>query len=109
MKLPREFTNIINNILDNLVPPILRDSKIFMYPLMRCVLGRKCVHYMEFKLNLPNMSENDIEKYYEILADTVIARNTDINNKCLGTILTSIVGESVIDVDCGKGYLLTKT
>jgi ubiquinone/menaquinone biosynthesis C-methylase UbiE len=106
VKKPREFTNIANFILDNILPPILRNQKWFMTPMMKAVLGPKYKYYMEFKNNLYVMNDDDIENYYHLLADTNIERDTDINVKCLSFIVNNLIGDSVIDVGCGRGYLL---
>jgi ubiquinone/menaquinone biosynthesis C-methylase UbiE len=108
MKLSREFTNLINLVLDNLLPPPIRDSKAFMGFLMRAVLGPKYRYYMEFKDKLPHLSEADIENYYALLADTTMPRDTDLNKQSIKIILNNLVGESVLDVGCGRGYLSEK-
>jgi ubiquinone/menaquinone biosynthesis C-methylase UbiE len=40
------------------------------------------------------------------LADTFINRKTDLNDASIDVILKNILGGSVIDVGCGKGYLI---
>lgn len=102
--LNRKYTNAINWILDNLMPPILRDSKIFMFTLMRLVLGPKYKYYVKFKDEMNELSESDINNYYSILSDTFLKRATDLNDLCVDYILNNLVGESVLDVGCGRGY-----
>ena len=108
MGFPREVTGIINYILDNVTPPVVRDARWFMAPLMRVVLGPKYKYYMMFKENLHGLSEKDIEEYYELLADTVIDRDTDLNKKCVKFIIDNLIGEKVIDIGCGRGFLIEK-
>ncbi len=56
MKLSRNFTNKFNWILDNLIPPVIRDSKFFSYPLFWLLFGKKAKLFliinMENVLNL---------------------------------------------------------
>ena len=108
MKVAREISNSINWLLDNLLPPVIRDSKFLMTPLMRVVLGPKYRYYLNFKQRLPFMSDAEIESYYTILADTFIERKSDLNNKSIDFILKHLEGDSVIDVGCGRGYLISE-
>ena len=108
MKISREFSNSINWLLDNLIPPVLRDSKWLMAIIMRIALGSKYTYYMDFKKHIPLISDKEIDAYYSFLSDTFINRKTDLNKKSISFILDHIVGNSVIDVGCGRGYLTNK-
>lgn len=101
----REISNKINYILDNFIPPSIRDSKLFMGLGMRIVIGPKCKYYMEFKDKLPQLSENEINEYYRLLADTFMDRKTDLNDSCVDYIMQNIVGTRVLDAAAGRGYL----
>ncbi len=105
MRIPRGVSSTIGYLLDNIIPPALRDAKWFMTPMMRLVLGPKYKAYMGFKKNLAHMTNAQIDSLYESLADTFIERDTDLNQESVSFILKNIVGESVIDVGCGRGYL----
>ena len=101
----RETSNKINYILDNFVPPIIRDNKLFMGLAMKIVIGPKYKYYMEFKDRLPHLSENQINEYYSLLADTFMDRKTDLNASCVDYIMQNIVGTGVLDAAAGRGYL----
>ncbi len=103
--LKRKYTNIVNWILDNLVPPVLRDSKFFMAPMMSLVLGPKYKHYMEFKDKLNTLSDDEINNYYSLLSDTFIKRETDLSDSSIDYIIHNLCGGTVLDAGCGKGYL----
>lgn len=104
----REITNKINYILDNWVPPAIRDSKWFYGLILKVVAGKKVGYYMDFKKRLPNMLEVEVNQYYTILADTFMKRNTDLNKKCIEIILDNILGVTILDAAAGKGYLVEK-
>lgn len=103
----RRTTNRINYILDNYVPPIIRDSEWFYCKIvLRLAVGKKYKYYQEFKERVPYMSEMEINEYYRILADTFINRKTDLNQKCIEHILKEIVdNDMVLDAAAGRGYL----
>lgn len=105
MKLSRNFTNIFNWILDNLIPPIFRDSRIVMSPFFLLIFGKKYYRFMNFKENVLNLNPNEIVDYYKELAPYHINRETDLNNKSIDFILNNIQGESVLDISCGSGFL----
>ena len=104
----REVTNVINWVLDNLLPPFVRDSRLFMSPFMRLILGKKFRYYMDFKDKLIDLSEEDINNYYDILSETFIKRDTDLSMASIDLILSNLAGQRIIDVGCGKGYLVRK-
>ena len=106
----RNITNKINFLLDNCVPPILRDNKIFMSILLKCAVGKKYRYYMQFKEKIPMMGDTDIQKYYTILADTFIKRETDLNDESIRYIKNILQSSKngILDAACGKGYLVKK-
>ena len=104
----RNITNKINWIFDNLIPPILRDTKIFMRLWFWILFREKAKFFFEFKEKAPFLTVEEYEYYYFFLADKHIQRKTDLNRRSFQKILDSIVGESVLDVGCGKGFLAQK-
>lgn len=108
MKLSRNLTLGIHFLLDRVLPPILRDSHWFMAPAFKVLFGDKAHYYLEFKDKLHQMSDQDINHYYEILADTFIQRETDLNTESVDYIVRSIRGNSVLDIASGRGFLSNK-
>lgn len=105
----REFTNGINYIFDHILPPFIRDSSFIMSLLFRFVLGKKYKYYMEFKERVPYLEDKDIDKYYAVLADTFIKRETDCNNACIEHILSQTNSQQIVlDAGGGTGYLAGK-
>tara|TARA_R110002096_G_scaffold435957_1_gene664548 strand:+ start:899 stop:1609 length:711 start_codon:yes stop_codon:yes gene_type:complete len=105
MKLSRDFTNKINWILDNLIPPSVRDSKLIMAPLFKMLFGKKAKLFLDFKENAWQFDADQMSNYYEELADVHIQRETDLNTKSINYILNNLKGENILDIACGRGYL----
>lgn len=108
----RNFTNMIHYFLDNICPPILRDCKCFIYPLMRLAYGREAKRLLDFKEKFPFMSDSEIAEYYKSIVNVPInrKRKTDLNDACVEYILkcASDITGKFLDVGCGNGYLLNK-
>jgi ubiquinone/menaquinone biosynthesis C-methylase UbiE len=105
MILSRNFTNIINWLFDNLLPPILRDSNFFFKPLFWILFGRKANFFMDFKKKAVFLSDEQIIEYYKNLSNVHINRETDLNKETLNYLMNNIIGENVLDIACGRGYL----
>lgn len=101
----RNITLMVHFLLDQCLPPLLRDSRWFMAPLFRLVLGPKYHHYLTFKARLPHLNEQEIQAYYSVLGDTFIRRDTDLNRQSIASVLGSLQGQSVLDMACGSGWL----
>lgn len=108
-KLSREVTSKLNWILDNLLPPLIRDNRVFMKILFKIVLGRKYKYYLEFKERCNYLSNEEINQYYAFLEDTFVKRETHCNSSCVDFILKQVKsGERILDVGGGNGYLAKK-
>ncbi len=105
VQLDRNITNKINWLLDNILPPFIRDSKWFMTIWFMMLFGNKRHHFMQFKDIAPFLSKKEFQQYYHLLADKHINRETDLNVQSIHKIMETVVGESVLDVGCGRGYL----
>ena len=108
----RNFTNIIHWFLDNIVPPLLRDSKYFIYPLMWLACGCEAKLFLEFKEKFPFMSDSELAEYYRRTVDIPLQakRKTDLNSASLEYIVksSSDITGNVLDVGFGSGYLLNE-
>lgn len=101
----RNLTLVIHFVLDQLLPPVLRDSRWFMGGLFRLALGPKYRYYLEFKERLPWLSDREICDYYTLLADTFIRRPTDLNRQSAEAVFERAKGSTVLDIACGSGWL----
>ncbi|MBP5158514.1 MAG: class I SAM-dependent methyltransferase [Treponema sp.] len=105
----RDITNKVHWILDNLLPPVMRESKFLMGILAWGIYGKYGKYYLNFKENgkYLTMSDEDFKHYYEMIAP-IITRPTDINNACMKKLLEESEkwGDGkVLDISCGRGFL----
>jgi len=105
MALQRNITTKIAYILDNWIPPAIRDSKWFLWLPFKLFFGAKARYFYEFKDTAFEVSHEEISSTYELLEDVHIARETDLNKACTSEILSNVLGDSVLEVGCGRGYL----
>ena len=108
MKISRALALKIHFIFDQLLPPFLRDSKVLMWFPLKIIFSSKTRDIMEFKEYLPFMSYEEYVSVYKITAPYHISRETDINPSCIMAIMKDIVGSSVLEVGCGRGFLARK-
>ncbi len=105
MKLSRDTTLRIHTVLDQCLPPFMRDSKLLMLPLFKLLFGSKARFFMNFKDKALYMTPAEFKTVYREAAAYFIYRKTDLNEACLTRILNHIVGSTVLDVACGRGFL----
>ena len=100
----REFTQIINAILDDYVPPIVRDSRAFYLPLMYFVFGSRSKLIADFKSVANDLTEEEFRDNYRRAAHAD-GRETDLNSRRIKRLASEITGGSVLEVGCGRGLL----
>lgn len=107
MKTSRDFTSIINYILDNLCPPILRECYPLMFPIYWLAYGKATAKLLKYKDHYPFLNDAEYAEYYACAATTKLAtRPTDLNRASLQFILSNIPeGGVCLDAGCGRGYL----
>jgi len=110
MKVSRDITNIINFILDNLCPPILRDCYPLMFPIYWIAYGKPTAKLMKYKDYYPDLTDKEYTEYYAYAAKArIAARPTDLNRIGLEFILSNTVQKgNCLDAGCGRGYLAKK-
>lgn len=104
MKLSRDFTLLIHFLFDQCLPPYLRDSKWFMWLPFKLFCGNKAKIYFNFKEKAPFLTAEEFRDIYVSTA-SVIRRATDLNKACVKAIEQHIVGDTVLDIACGRGFL----
>lgn len=109
MKIPRELSISVQYVLDQWVPPRIRDSKWFMYLPMKLVLKDVSANFMTFKNEVFSMNDKQFSALYERTSHVQeLQGETDLNKACTEEILKTIRNKKVLEVGCGRGYLARK-
>lgn len=104
MIISRDVTRIIHFCLDQLLPPALRDSSWLMKPLMKLALGKKAAYFLDFKDKAHTLTEEEFAAIYRETSG-ILGRETDLNKKCIETILSESLTGDILEAGCGTGYL----
>jgi SAM-dependent methyltransferase len=102
MKLGRRAVNVVRYTLEDLLPPALRDSPLFL-PVMYLVWGRQARRFIAFRERVRTMGAEEYVSFYASI--TPIHGECDLNSACLDRILAELRGETILDAGCGRGYL----
>jgi len=105
VKISRNLSGRIGWALDNLLPPVLRDSAWFMRPAMWLLFRDKTDNFMRFKERAPLLDRNELLDYYRTTAEVHLDRSTDLTPQIIERILCDLIGERILDIACGKGFL----
>jgi hypothetical protein len=61
----RKLTNAVRFVMDELIPPFIRDSRVFMYPFYQYWFkGKNISRIMEFESYFHTLSDSDIQAMY---------------------------------------------
>jgi len=106
----RKFTNIIRYVMDECLPPVIRDSYWFMYPVFFILYkGKDIKRIMHFKTLAYALPENEMNALYKEVDVVSHNRKTDLSESNIKYVLDCIVdGQTILDAGCGKGYLLNR-
>lgn len=107
----RRLTNAIRFVMDEMIPPFIRDSKVFMYPFyLFAYRGKNIKEVMQFKTKVYNYTPEEYSDFYNGLNTISRNRATDLNQACIDFILDKIdpTADTLVDIGCGGGYLLNK-
>ena len=104
MKLSRDFQRPMRYLIDQLLPPLVRDSKVFKYAL-KIIFKADSETVWEFRKNFPSMTDDEVRYIYSRLSKHALKVSTDINNRCLDKIKEEISLKTLLDAGCGTGKL----
>jgi SAM-dependent methyltransferase len=107
----RSLTNAIRFVMDECLPPIIRDNRLFMYPFfLFAYRGRNVRTAMDFKRLVYHWAPDDYADYYRDLNTVSRNRPTDLNGACVKAMIEALdpSAQSLLDVGCGNGYFLHK-
>jgi SAM-dependent methyltransferase len=99
----RETTNRIRFVIEDLLPPALRDSALFLW-LARRAWGDHIQHLARFRAQAPFLTAEEYADLYR--RHPRVHAGTDNSKACISRIGEMITGTSVCDVGCGTGALL---
>lgn len=99
----RETTNFVRFLIEDLCPPILRDTALFRV-LAEFVLGEHVQTWADLRRRAPFLTSDDYEALYR--DHPRIHEDTDTSQQCLELIIQHATGATLCDVGCGTGYLL---
>jgi SAM-dependent methyltransferase len=99
----RETTNRIRFVIEELLPPILRDSGLFRFA-AKLVWGEHIDTLANFRRRAALLTPDEYERLYK--EHPRVHEGTDNSEATIERIIKDIAGDSVCDVGCGTGYLL---
>ncbi len=104
----RRVTNLIRTIMDEWLPPIVRDNRWFMWPLFQLAYrGRDVPQLMELKHTIWDYTPAQYKALYSGLDSISRNRPTDLNKRCIDALTDAITDADIriLDVGCGSGFL----
>lgn len=105
MKLSRNLALKIHFVLDQCLPPFLRDARWFMSIPFRLLYKGQAHVFLTFKERAPRMSEQEFADSYRQVEPVLFERETDLNTASIEEIKKNLAGQTVLEVGCGKGLL----
>jgi SAM-dependent methyltransferase len=100
----REQTNQIRFIMEELLPPIIRDTALFKFA-ATLALGEHVSRLAEFRKAAPFSTAEEYDQLYRLYPR--VHDDTDNSLACLQRIAADAIGSSICDVGCGGGALLS--
>lgn len=101
----RETSNRLRFILEELIPPALKDSALFRFLATR-IWGRHIVDLADFRRRAPFVSAEEYETLYR--THPRVHEGSDNSEACIRKIIQNLAGHSVCDIGCGTGLLLQR-
>ncbi|MCE9585933.1 class I SAM-dependent methyltransferase [Candidatus Uhrbacteria bacterium] len=108
MKLSRQTALKIHFVLDQLLPPLLRDARWFMSIPFRILYKDRAHVFLTFKEKAWSMTEEEFAQAYRDVEPVLMERDTDLTEDAIDAVLKEVVGENVLEAGCGKGVLIGK-
>ena len=107
MNISRRTANKIHFFYDQILPPIIRDSKSLMSIPLKLMYKEDSTIFKEFKNSALKMDASKFSELYKKVLP-IVTRETDLNEDCVDAIVSNVVGKTVLEVGCGKGFLAKK-
>lgn len=101
----RKTTNRIRFVLEDLIPPVLRDSGLF-HRMARMAWGDHVTRLASFRARAPFLTPGEYETLYR--EHPRVHEGTDNSEACIRRIAADVLPGSVCDVGCGTGALIRR-
>lgn len=109
MHLSREWANRIRFLLDELIPPLIRDQRWFVSLGARILYGpRLASFYLDLKTWATEVSDEELVKVYTTTREITFGRQTDSSDASLDEMQRRVVGAKVLEVGCGRAILAAR-
>src|SRR3546814_7406987 len=99
----RETTNAIRTVLEEVLPPFVRDSAAMRW-LFRRHWGRLVDDLEDFRARIPFVTPEEYRDVYARLPR--VQSGTDNSRACIDLIAGDMLGANALDVGCGTGYMM---
>ena len=101
----RETTNAIRYVLEEFLPPVVRDSRLMRW-VFRGYWGKLVPDLEDFRARAHHVGEQEYADIYAALPR--IHEGFDCSEACIQSIIESTVDGDILDVGCGTGLLLKR-
>lgn len=106
MQVSHGLARALNFALNELLPPIVRDSPLLMSPLFRLAFGRRARLFMDFRPRAASLDEAGFAGMYHATATCHLKAGSDLNLACRRRIIEALQGTRILEVGCGRGLLV---
>jgi SAM-dependent methyltransferase len=106
MKISRDFQRPFRFFIDQLLPPLIRDSRLFQLALWG-ILRTDTKVVWSFRRDFGRMSDEEVQQIYARLTKRALKVQTDLNESCIKRIRDLANKKDLLDVGCGTGALST--
>ncbi len=103
----RTVTNKIRWFIDNILPPIISDSRWFNLIIARVMFGN-CPFDLDFKEKVLSFTSEELESYYNEIGKFEPYREADVTPSQVEFVTQTVVGPRILDIGCGNGELAVK-
>jgi len=105
IRLNRRITQKIWFLLDQLIPPVIRDLDLLAKPVFYLLFGKRANIFLNYQKNALTLTDREYEQIYKKMQFGAVNRETDLLDGIIDEIQKKIVGKSVLEVGFGKAHL----